>query len=265
MAGRMKIAFFAAVFFGLLAAYGIYNFLEQQKRVAHRMNVRTQALVVAKTDIPPGIKIDKQMLKMASWTVSSIPPGTFKEPSQVLGQYAKLKVLAGDPITAAKLSQKDGSGLTVRLAPGHRAMAVKVNEIVGVSGFIAPNDRVDVITTIEPPGGKDPISKIVLQNKRVLSVAQRIEDDGSGKPKVARSITLEVKPNEAEKLSLATIEGKIILALRGTGDEKQVYTAGSRRGDLLSITAPPKPRARPSIRKHSVEVYMGSARSVHQF
>ena len=106
-------------------------------------------------------------------------------------------------------------------------MALRVDEIIGVSGFIVPDDRVDVIVTTTPPGSPnqdDKVSKIVLQNKRVLSVAQSVEQK-DGKPQVARSITVEVTPEESEKLSLATQEGQIVLALRGTGDDADAKTA----------------------------------------
>ena len=119
-------------------------------------------------------------------------------------------------------------------------MAVKVDEIIGVSGFIVPDDRVDVIVTTTPPGSPnqdDKVSKIVLQNKRVLSVAQSVEQK-DGKPQVARSITVEVTPEESEKLSLATQEGQIVLALRGSGTTPMRNTAGSNKRDLLAVAAP---------------------------
>jgi pilus assembly protein CpaB len=127
----------------------------------------------------------------------------------------------------------------MRLEAGKRAMALRVDEIIGVSGFIVPDDRVDVIVTTTPPGSKnqdDKISKIVLQNKRVLSVAQSVEQK-DGKPQVARSITVEVTPEESEKLSLATQDGQLVLALRSIGDDVDAKTAGSNKRDLLAVAA----------------------------
>ena len=137
----------------------------------------------------------------------------------------------------------EGAGLTVRLESGKRALAVRVDEIIGVSGFIVPDDRVDVILTTTPAGGNQDakIAKIVLQNKRVLSVAQSTEQK-EGKPQLARSITLEVTPEEAEKLSLASQEGQIVLALRGLGDESEAKTIGSNKRDLLALAAAPANR-----------------------
>jgi pilus assembly protein CpaB len=139
-----------------------------------------------------------------------------------------------------------------------------------VSGFIVPDDRVDVIVTTTPPGNggqENRIAKIVLQNKRVLSVAQSTEQK-DGKPQLARSITLEVTPEDAEKLSLASQDGQIALALRGLGDESQANTAGARKGDLLAAVAVKKVGGRTVARapeKYRVEVIQGNDRKVVEF
>jgi pilus assembly protein CpaB len=181
--------------------------------------------------------------------------------------------MANEPILDSRLSG-EGAGLTVRLEPGKRAMAVRVDEIIGVSGFIVPDDRVDVIVTTTPPGNdnKDArLSKIVLQNKRVLSVAQSTEQK-DGKPQVARSITLEVSPEEAEKLSLAYQEGPIVLALRGVGDEIEPKTIGSNKNDLLALGARKstggarvRSVAQQGPDKYKVEVIHGTNRNVVEF
>jgi len=268
MAGRLRIAIFGAVFFGFIAAYGVYNFLLQQRNNALQVKVPTQDLLVAAKDIEPGTSLTQELLKVASWTTSSVPKGTFAKADEVIGKVLTHKALLGDPITQAKLSTLDETGLTVRLAEGYRAMAVKVDEVIGVSGFIAPNDRVDVITTMNPPGKtqrEDRISKIVLQNKRVLSIASEAETTNGAKPKVVRSITLEVTPAEAEKLTLAAVDGNIILALRGRGDRDTVATNGSSAQELLALTAPEVAKASPSQQRYEVEMYLGTQKSVVQF
>jgi pilus assembly protein CpaB len=180
--------------------------------------------------------------------------------------------MANEPILESRLAG-EGAGLTVRLEAGKRALAVRVDEIIGVSGFIVPDDRVDIILTTTPLGANQDakISKIVLQNKRVLSVAQSTEQK-DGKPQLARSITLEVTPEEAEKLSLASSEGQIVMALRGLGDEKETMTIGSNKRDLLSLAAatPTKSKngAPPAVAppdKYRVEVIHGSTRNVVEF
>ena len=278
MQSRLKIALVVAVFFGLIAAYGIYNFLRQQRQVAESLRNATQDVVVAGADIPPGTAINEEVVKKGvvktvPWPKNSIPAGSFSSPQQIIGKTNRVKILANEAILESRLAG-EGAGLTTRLEQGKRAMAVRVDEIIGVSGFIVPDDRVDVIVTTAPPGGtgqENRVSKIVLQNKRVLSVAQNVEQK-DGKPQVARSITLEVAPQEAEKLSLASQEGQIVLALRATGDDSEAKTVGSNKRDLLAMAAAPARAASPAMAaapaaptKYKVEVIQGNNRKVVEF
>lgn len=276
MQNRLKIALVVAVFFGLVAAYGIYNFLRQKGQEAEALRQQTQNVVVAAQELPAGTAINddmikKGMVKAVPWPKASVPTGSFSSPEQVVGKTNRAKIMANEPILESRLAG-EGAGLTTRLEAGKRAMALRVDEIIGVSGFIVPDDRVDVIVTTTPPGNKnqdDKISKIVLQNKRVLSVAQSVEQK-DGKPQVARSITVEVTPEESEKLSLATQEGQIVLALRSTGDDTDAKTAGSNKRDLLAVAAPiskggSRPVAAQAPDKYRVEVLHGSDRKVVEF
>jgi pilus assembly protein CpaB len=276
MQNRLKIALVVAVFFGLIAAYGIYNFLSYKQKETDSLRASNQEIVVAAQDIPPGTTINEEvikkgMIKTTPWPKNSIPVGAFSSPQQVVGKINRVKILANEPILESRLAG-EGAGLTVRLEAGKRALAVRVDEIIGVSGFIVPDDRVDVILTTTPLGANQDakVSKIVLQNKRVLSVAQSTEQK-DGKPQLERSITLEVSPEEAEKLSLASQEGHIVLALRGLGDDSETRTIGSNKRDLLSLAASsqkikaggaPTP---PPAEKYSVEVILGSNRNVVEF
>ena len=278
MQNRLKIALVVAVFFGLIAAYGIFNFLRQQRQAAEALRTQTQDVVIAAKDIPAGSTIADAMVKDGTvraikWPKASVPAGAFGTPTEVIGKVNRVKIMANEPILESRLSG-EVAGLTVRLEPGKRAMAVRVDEIIGVSGFIVPDDRVDVIVTTTPPGVSNSdarLSKIVLQNKRVLSVAQSTEQK-DGKPQVARSITLEVIPEEAEKLSLAYQEGPIVLALRGVGDETEPKTIGSNKNDLLALgarktTGPARVRsvAEQGPDKYKVEVIHGTNRNVVEF
>ncbi|OGQ50905.1 MAG: Flp pilus assembly protein CpaB [Deltaproteobacteria bacterium RIFCSPLOWO2_02_FULL_57_26] len=284
MVNRLRIAIIAAIFFGLIAAYGVYSFLRQQREATEALKSATQNVVVAAKEIPAGTNVTEKIIKEGlvketSWPKASVPPGSFYSTNQVVGKTVKTKVVAGEPILESKLVG-EGVGLASRLAAGYRAVAVKVDEVIGVSGFIAPDDRVDVIATLTPPGRgsqDEKLSKIVLQNRRVLSVAQSVEQK-EGKPQVVRSITLEVTPEEAEKLSLAVFEGHVILALRAIGDEAAKVTRGSTKRDLLALAAPSVPRrkaerppAAPPVsteappQKYRVEVYRGSQKSVVEF
>ncbi len=270
MPNRLRIAVVVAVFFGLLAAYGVYGFLRRQQEATEALKKETQDIVVAAKEIPVGTPIAADMVKLAPYPKASVPLGAVSSPEKVVGRVAKVNAVLGEPMLESKLTAT-GTALTVLLAPGSRAIAVKVDEIVGVSGFITPNDRVDVIATVTPPGntGADKISKIVLQNKKVLSVAQNVEQKGD-KAQVVRSITLELAPEETEKVSVAALEGTITLSLRGVGDDATVQTRGSTRRDLLALAAAPRGggKARPvqaEKEKFRVEVYSGTARKVVEF
>lgn len=277
MQNRLKIALVIAVFFGFIAAYGIYNFLGQQQKATESLRAANQDIVVAGQDIAPGTAINdeaikKGLVKTIPWPKNSIPAGAFSSTQQVIGKVNRVKILANEPILESRLAG-EGAGLTVRLEAGKRALALSVNEIVGVSGFIVPDDRVDLILTTIPVGGQADakVSKIVMQNKRVLSVAQSTEQK-DGKPQLARSITLELTPEETEKLTLASSEGQIVLALRGLGDEAETKTIGSNKRDLLSLAAATTnkkaaggPVAQPPPDKYRVEVIHGSNRNVVEF
>ena len=275
MQNRLKIALVVAVFFGLVAAYGIYNFLSHQQKETDTLRAANQEIVVAAQDILPGTifneeSLKKGLTKTTPWPKTSIPAGAFSTPQQIMGKVSRVKILANEPILESRLAG-EGAGLTVRLEAGKRALALRVDEIVGVSGFIVPDDRVDVILTTTPLGAAQDakISKIVLQNKRVLSVAQSTEQK-DGKPQLARSITLEVTPEEAEKLSLASQDGQIVLALRGLGDEAPIVTIGSNKRDLLALAAAPQKvsggaKLAPPPDKYRVEVIHGSNRNVVEF
>jgi len=273
MQNRLRLALVLAISFGLIAAYGIANYLRQQRESAESFRKSIQDVVVAAKEISPGAVITPEMLKVSPYLKVSAPPGAFSSPQQVQGKIVTTTISAGEPIIASRLGEK--AGLPVMLSPGHRAIAVRVNEFIGVSGFIAPNDRVDVIVHITPPatGNTEAVqlTKTVLQNKRVLSVAQTLEERKDGKPEPASSITLELTPNEAEKLSVASLQGQIVLSLRPLQDEEFVYTQGTTVRDLLNIAAPSPPPVQleqlppPPLNKFRVDLYIGTKRSELEF
>jgi pilus assembly protein CpaB len=265
MGYRLKIAVVAAIIFGFIAAAGSYNYLRQQNAAAEAMKKSLQKVIVAAKELPAGTMIDEKaisdgLLKEVAWPKDSIPVGSFSSTDKLLGKAVNIKLTAGEPILASRVG--DGLGLPGRLTPGYRALAMKVDEVSGVSGFIAPDDRVDVIATVNTPG-EGRIAKTVLQDKRVLSVASNAEQKSTGQ--MARSITLEVTPEEAEKLSLAQNEGPLSLALRSARDQKMVTTSGSSSREIFG--GPPQPKAvvKAAPRKQEVEVYLGQKKSVAEF
>ena len=152
-----------------------------------------------------------------------------------------MPVIQNEPILPLKLSSKEaGAGLPPAIPPGLRALSVRVNEVIGVAGYVLPGTRVDVLCTISPTGKQDDMtSKVVLTNVQVLAAGTKIErDTDKGKPVAVSVVTLLVDPEESERLTLAATEGKIQLALRNPLDKTMPMTRGIRPAPLLGFGAP---------------------------
>jgi pilus assembly protein CpaB len=171
----------------------------------------------------------------------------------VVGRVTRVAVFAGEALVPGRLAPEGaGAGLEVKIAPGKRAMAVKIDEVAGVSGLVQPNSRVDVLVTLRDDGDRDrQHAKLFMANMRVLSVGTALERGPDGRPLDATTVALEVSPAEAEQLAVAANAGKIQLVLRGYGDPDTVRTPGATAQAMLQrlATAPvvtaPAPRAAP--------------------
>jgi pilus assembly protein CpaB len=204
--------------------------------------------VVAKVDIQLGEKIIPEQLSVVQFPHGSLPDGTFPTVDKLVGRVAVVKIAAREPITDAKLAAEGTSGgLSAVIPEGYRAMNVKVDDVVGISGFIQPGALVDVVVVIDPTGvgSQNPISKIVLQNIKVLANGQNIDkpkDDREANS--VKAVTLQVTPDEAEKLALASTEGKLQLVMRNSIDQGDTTTSGvDKRGLLTGMHATPVPDA----------------------
>jgi len=155
--------------------------------------------------------------------------GSFSAADQVVGRVALDRYTAGEPIIEAKLVPKLGQPgvLSYKIPEGHRAMTVAVDQVAGVAGFLAPGNKVDVVLTILPQGSQQPVSKIVLQNVPVLATGQIIEQQKEGKPVIVPTVTMDVTPDDAEKLAIASTQGKLQLVLRRAGDTEVAKTGGA--------------------------------------
>ena len=224
---------FFSVFVGLVAVLGAFKAL-QATRLGTR--VATQRIVVAVRDIPEGAQIDRQALAMTDWPAATAPAGAFTTIDSVVGRITRVAVFGGDPIVPARLAPAgSGPGLEVKIAPGKRAMAVRINDVAGISGLIQPNSRVDVLVTLRTDAlSQRQVAKVFMENMRVLSVGRHMERDGDGEPIDATTATLEVAPDEAERLAVAMNQGSIQLVLRGYGDPSNVATAGASSTDVLA-------------------------------
>lgn len=205
-----------------------------------RSSVTTTDVVVAAKDIQLGTQLGPEMIKVVHWPAQSKPAGAFNNPSQLPGRVLNSSVVSGEPIVEAKLAAPGSKGgLSALIAPGTRAISVKVNEVVGVAGFALPGNYVDVLVHAEDDQDR-PFSRIVLEHILVLAVDQESGRDET-KPKVVKAVTLQVTPEEAEKLDLARGIGTLSLALRNQIDTAEAATRGAKVADLVSGGQQPAP------------------------
>ncbi len=194
-------------------------------------------IVVAATDLPLAAKIGDKDVKLEDWPKDHLPPGVATDPKELLGRILISRVLMGQPILPAMMAAKNsGNGLAALIPPNMRAIAVRVDDVVGVAGFIHPDDRVDVLVTLRPNRpNAETTSKVFMQNVKVLAVGQEVEtaDRSRLHATPATVATLLVSPTDAERLTLAASEGRLILTLRSWTDSQPVDTEGSTSSGLL--------------------------------
>lgn len=263
----------AAGFLTIFLMTRYMNLRESQMSAALRDKLAREGfttLAVAEVEIAPGMIVTTSDVKTAPWPKKALLKGAFQDSKKVVGRAAARRILAGEPILEGHLIPKGGgTGLAAIIPKGQRAVAVRVNEIIGVAGFIKPGDLVDVIVTMEPIKGEGVITKTVLQRVPVLAVGQEITRE-NGKPKRVSAVTLLVGPADAEKLALAS-RNDIQLAMRNTLDQSPVNTKGSTPVRLIGWTPPkPKPKVEPASAASlpppvTVELIRGSTRGLEHF
>jgi pilus assembly protein CpaB len=210
-----------------------------------RSSGMTAKVAVAAVDINLGQRLNTDFIKMVDWPSGSVPPGAFTDGQALDGRVMKNSVLRGEPILEGKLSPVGTmGGLSAVIAEGRRAITVRVNDVIGVAGFALPGNYVDIIVSTQQDKGNDKgstkdesISKIVLEKILVLAVAQEVGRDET-KPKVVNAVTLEVTPEQAEKLDLARSVGTLSLVLRNQVDTATLPTGGATKFTLLGTQAP---------------------------
>jgi len=200
-------------------------------------------VVVANVEVPLGSVIGDEQVRMADWPEANIPPGAFRDKGEVVGRVVISTVQRGEPILDPRLAPVGTrGGLSAVVPEGKRAMTVRVNDVVGVAGFALPGTYVDVMVNTEAVGSRRRdddrnISKIVLDRILVLAVAQEADRD-STKPKVVNAVTLEVTPEQAEKLDLARSVGTLSLVLRNQTESVATDTEGITKAELLGLKEP---------------------------
>lgn len=208
-------------------------------------------IVVAAEKLQLGTRLEAFHLKTAPWPKGTPIDGSFPTIEEIVGRGVIIPVLANEPVLDSKLAPIEaGAGLTTAIPEGMRAMSVKVNDVVGVAGFVLPGTRVDVIVTGTPSGEKDEqISKVILENVQVLTAGQNIERDSQGQPQSVQVITLLVDPDDSQKLTLASTDGDIRLSLRNPMDLDQTDPQPYKKSELYtnasSLAAPPEAKPAP--------------------
>jgi pilus assembly protein CpaB len=242
---RFFVVLAGALIFGLLAAVSVSRYLSNAQAFSRDMTT----VAVAKVAIPIGTKIIPEQVMMVQFSKESTPDGAFSSPDKLTGRVAVMNIAAREPITETRLAPEGtAGGLSAVIPEGYRAMTVKVDDVVGISGFIMPGTLVDVVVVIHPDdnsAAQGPISKIVLQNIKVLANGQNIDQpENQRDANTVKAVTLQVTPEQAEKLALASSEGRLQLVMRNSIDQGDEQTTGVNKRSLLGgehATPAPEP------------------------
>jgi pilus assembly protein CpaB len=250
---------------GGLAALLLHGYV--QSRVSANVATTSKVAVAAET-LDLATPLSEHNIRMTDWPDSVPALDAIRNPKQLFGRVVVTKVVKGQMLLESMLAPKEsGTGLAALIPPSMRAVAVRVDDVVGVAGFIHPEDRVDVIVTIRPDNNAETMSKVILQNVEVLTVGQEMEakDGVRNKPLSVTVATLLVTPSGSEKLALAANQGKLLLSLRGRSDVNEASTAGVVPTALLGghpePARGPAPADRPPAtlpRKHAPSVALAT-------
>ena len=264
----------------LVTTVMVYRWLQGQRLIevnTPEVVVEGVSVAVANADIPWGTPLAEKTVRIMMYPEEGVPVGHFKDPASLKGRVVLTNLKKNEPILESKLAPIDlkTGGVSAVMDPNKRAMAVKVNEIVGLPGFVQPGDRVDVMATFEDPRGKksnsggsrEEVTKVVLENTLVLATDTQMERaTGEEKPIPVKVITLEVSLEEAEKLAMAENGGKLRLALRSPLNPEVKKTKGAGFKDLMSShqLIPPRPKMAHKP-ENQVEVIKGTDRKTMKF
>ncbi|MGA2734809.1 MAG: Flp pilus assembly protein CpaB [Syntrophobacteraceae bacterium] len=243
--GKLKalIPFVLALVIALTVTVLIYNWIKQKSNVPVVSRVIPEELaqiVLARADLAWGVKIAPEMVKTAPIAKDDTPAGSFSNPAEPVGRVLVAPVKQNETIMESKLAPRDVTtgGVSAVVTQGMRAIAVAGDKVIGLGGFIQPGNYVDILVTVQDPqNDKLHYTKTVLENIRVLATGIQVDNKGD-KPAPVDVFTVEVTPEEAERLSLAAVQGKLHFALRNVTDRNKVYTLGSTVGDALEAYRP---------------------------
>jgi pilus assembly protein CpaB len=265
-----------ALALGAFVSFLVYRNLQNTSQRDTRPGVD---VVVAADDLQVGAKIADRDVKLMRFPEDTVPPRIYRKMSSVIGRGVVLPISQGEFLLPDKLAgENSGFGLPSLIPPGMRAVSVRVNEVVSVAGFVVPGTRVDVLLTGNPTGAAEQQTTTVLENVAVIATGQRLERNSGGDPQMTAVITLLVSPDDAQKLTLASTQGRIQLSLRNPLDTRQqelgaVNTGGLYKGVSSAAPAAPKTKVKrvaaaqppPPPSAYTVDIIQGTKRDTVKF
>jgi pilus assembly protein CpaB len=270
---KVFIVFALAITVGSVFAFATYNYV--QNAPGRTVTIPTTGVVVASANLDIGDELDRDNVHMVDWPANAVPEGAFTNIDEVVGRGVIMPMVSNELVLPMKLASKEaGAGLPPAIPPGYRALSVRVNEVIGVAGYVLPGTHVDVVVTLNPTTDQQNMtSKVILTNVQVLAAGTKIDrETDKDKPTPVSVVTLLVDPDQSERLTLAASEGKIQLALRNPLDTATPATPGVRPAGLLGPAPAPKtskPRApqavkaavAPPVEPITVEIIRGDKRA----
>ena len=272
---RLLLIGFIALALGAFVSFVVYRTL--QSRTASKIPPGEEVIVAA-DDLQVGTKIEDKDIRMVRFPSADLPAGVFHLRSKVVGRGVILPIAKSEFVLTSKLAGENaGSGLPALIPPGMRAVSVRVNDTTSVSGFVQPGTRVDVLLTGNPQGSNEQQTITVLENVAVIATGTRLERNSAGESQSAPVVTLLLSPDDAERLTLASSQGHIQLALRNPLDTKQADVAAVKANSLYKYVSEPTPAPSHSKARHAapappaipstytVEVYKGDKKEEDKF
>ena len=245
---RAVVPIVLALVIAVVASVLIYKWMKKQtapEKVAEKAKI--VQIAVAEVEIPAGTKLKSEMMKTVYFLEESLPQGYFSTPEKAVGRIVVTPIKRTELILESRLAPKDvkRGGMAAILKPGKRAVSVAGNKVLGLSGLINPGDRVDILlTTADPKKPEAKLNKTVFENVLILATGTQLSRNAEGKPSPVDNYTLEVTPEQGEKLVLAASQGKIHFALRSVSDRETVLTTGATHPEILASYRPVEPTKR---------------------
>lgn len=267
---RLFLILILALLSGAVAGLSILQFLRDRptRLVMSDRGRETTPVVVAARNVGLGHVLGEDDLRVVEWPAGAVPEGYVGAANELVGRTLIDELRTHEPVLDTKLADAAaGAGLPPLIPEGMRALSVRVDDVVGVAGFVTPQTRVDVILTMAPNGSNETRSQVILQNVPALAAGQEIQRNEQGEPMSVTVVTVLVSPDDAEKLVLASTQGRIQMALRNTLDSEDVETSGLRESGLFTTgrravstvrTGTSAPASAPGI----LEIYKGGKRTL---